>query len=101
MPPDNLLYYGDNLDVLRLHVKDESVDLVYLDPPFNSNANYNVLFAEKEGTHAAAPRHAFRHTWRWDEAAARIFADTVQEGGRVADVLLAFERFLGTNDMLA
>lgn len=45
----NQLYYGDNLDVLRRHVADESVDLVYLDPPFNSNANYNVLFAEKNG----------------------------------------------------
>ena len=46
----NQLYYGNNLDVLRLHVQDESVDLVYLDPPFNSNANYNVLFAERDGT---------------------------------------------------
>ena len=52
----NQLYYGDNLDVLRLHVPDESVDLVYLDPPFNSNANYNVLFAERDGTQAARRR---------------------------------------------
>jgi len=50
----NLLYYGDNLDVLSLHVKDETVDLVYLDPPFKSNQDYNVLFAEKDGTGAAA-----------------------------------------------
>lgn len=97
----NLLYYGDNLDVLRRHVKDESVDLVYLDPPFNSNANYNVLFAEKDGTQAAGQMQAFEDTWRWDESAARLFAETVEAGGRVADVLLAFERFLGTNDMLA
>jgi site-specific DNA-methyltransferase (adenine-specific) len=48
--PANLLYYGDNLDVMRLHIKDETVDLVYLDPPFNSNTNYNVLFAEKDGS---------------------------------------------------
>ena len=47
--PDNLLYYGDNLDVLRRHVKDESVDLVYLDPPFKSNQDYIVLFAERDG----------------------------------------------------
>ena len=52
--PKNQLYYGDNLDVLGRHVADESVDLVYLDPPFNSNANYNVLFAERDGTQAAA-----------------------------------------------
>ena len=45
----NCLYYGDNLDILRRYVKDESVDLVYLDPPFNSNATYNVLFAEQDG----------------------------------------------------
>jgi DNA modification methylase len=100
-PPDNLLYYGDNLDVLRRHVKDESVDLVYLDPPFNSNANYNVLFAAKDGHQAAAQIQAFEDTWRWDESAARVFAETVEAGGRVADVLLAFRAFLGTNDMLA
>ena len=49
MPDPNLLYYGDNLDILRRHVEGESVDLIYLDPPFNSNADYNVLFAEKSG----------------------------------------------------
>ncbi len=98
---DNKLYYGDNLDVLRRHVADGSVDLVYLDPPFNSNANYNVLFAAKDGTQAAAQIQAFEDTWRWDESAARQFAEVVEAGGRVADVLLAFERFLGTNDMLA
>jgi DNA modification methylase len=97
----NTLYYGDNLDVLRRHVADESVDLVYLDPPFNSNANYNVLFAAKDGHQAAAQIQAFEDTWRWDEAAARQFDETVETGGRVADVLLAFKQFLGTNDMLA
>jgi site-specific DNA-methyltransferase (adenine-specific) len=50
----NRLYYGDNLDVLERHVDDESVDLVYLDPPFNSSASYNVLFAERDGTQAAS-----------------------------------------------
>lgn len=98
---DNVLYYGDNLDVLRRHVQDESVDLVYLDPPFNSNASYNVLFAAKNGTQAAAQIQAFEDTWRWDEAAARQFAESVEAGGSVADVLLAFERFLSTSDMLA
>ena len=64
----NQLFYGDNLDVLGRHVADESVDLVYLDPPFNSNASYNVLFAERDGTQAAAQIKAFEDTWRWDEA---------------------------------
>jgi DNA modification methylase len=97
----NLLYYGDNLDVLRRHVKNESVDLVYLDPPFNSNANYNVLFAAKDGHQSAAQIQAFEDTWQWDAGAARQFAETVEEGGAVADVLLAFERFIPASDMLA
>src|SRR6185437_9029128 len=100
-PMPNQLFYGDNLDVLRRHVRDETVDLVYLDPPFNSNANYNVLFAAKDGHQSAAQIQAFEDTWRWDEGAARQFSETVEAGGSVADVLLAFERFLGTNDMLA
>lgn len=69
----NLLYYGDNLEVLRRYVKDKSVDLVYLDPPFNSNATYNVLFAEQNGTRAAAQIKAFGDTWRWDQEAAREY----------------------------
>lgn len=99
--PDNILYYGDNLDVLRRHIKDESVDLVYLDPPFNSNQDYNVLFAAKDGHQAAAQIQAFEDTWQWDEAAAKQYEETVEEGGKVSEVLQAFRLFLGTNDMLA
>ena len=99
--PKNQLYYGDNLDVLRLHVADESVDLVYLDPPFNSNANYNVLFAERDGTQAAAQIKAFEDTWRWDEGAARAYEDVVEVGGRVSQAMQAFRTFLGESDMLA
>jgi DNA modification methylase len=97
----NLLYYGDNLDVLRRHVKDESVDLVYLDPPFNSQATYNVLFAAKDGRQAAAQIRAFGDTWHWDQAAAASYETAVESGGPVADVLRAFRTFLGTNDLLA
>lgn len=96
----NTLYYGDNLDVLRQHVKGESVDLVYLDPPFNSQQNYNVLFAE-HGTRAAAQIKAFEDTWQWDESAARTYAETVEQGGGVSQVLQAFRTFLGESDMLA
>ena len=63
----NQLYYGDNLDILRRYVKDETVDLVYLDPPFNSNTNYNVLFAEKNGSKAASQIQAFTDTWTWNQ----------------------------------
>src|SRR6266511_1085963 len=65
-PATNILYYGDNLDILRRYIDDESVDLIYLDPPFNSNADYNVLFAEKDGTQAHAQITAFEDTWTWD-----------------------------------
>ena len=97
----NQLCYGDNLEVLRLHVKDESVDLVYLDPPFNSNQDYNVLFAEKDGTAAAAQFRAFEDTWEWNQESAALYERLVESGGRVSDVMQAFRRFLGTNDMLA
>lgn len=97
----NRLYYGDNLDVLRRHVDDASVDLVYLDPPFNSNASYNVLFAETDGTQAASQIKAFEDTWKWDDEAARAFEATVESGGRVSHAMLAFRTFLGESDMLA
>lgn len=97
----NALYYGDNLDVLRRHVKDETVDLVYLDPPFNSNASYNVLFGHADGSRAAAQIEAFEDTWRWDQAAAEAFQDAVQHGGEVAQALTAFQTLLGEANMLA
>ena len=97
----NRLYYGDNLDVLRQYVDDSSVDLVYLDPPFKSNQDYNVLFAEKSGTRSAAQIRAFEDTWQWDEASASAYAETVERGGSVSQVLQAFRTFLGDSDMLA
>lgn len=98
---DNYLYYGDNLDILRRYVRDESVDLVYLDPPFNSNQTYNVLFAEKSGEASAAQFHAFEDTWHWDQAAARAYDDVVLAGGKVSQAMQAFRQMLGENDMLA
>ena len=98
---DNMLYYGDNLDVLRRHVADESVDLVYLDPPFQSSRDYNVLFERKDGTEAAAQIQAFEDTWRWDMAAARALDEMVRRGGHVAETLLALQRILGESDMMA
>jgi DNA modification methylase len=96
-----MLYYGDNLDILRRYVADESVDLVYLDPPFNSNATYNVLFSEQDGTRSPAQIRAFTDTWRWDTAAARAYDEVLREGGAVAEVLSAFQRFIGYSNMLA
>jgi site-specific DNA-methyltransferase (adenine-specific) len=99
--PDNKLYYGDNLDVLRRYVKDESIDLVYLDPPFNSRQDYNVLFAEKDGTKAASQIMAFEDTWEWNIDAERAFEDAVERGGRISDAMRAFRTFLGNSDMMA
>ncbi len=98
---DNTLYYGDNLDILRRYVRDESVDLIYLDPPFNSNATYNVLFAEKDGARAAAQVKAFEDTWEWDTAAGAAYAEIIEAGGRVSDAMEAFRKLLGTSNMLA
>ena len=97
----NSLYYGDNLDILRRYVRDESADLIYLDPPFNSNQTYNVLFQEKDGSQSASQIKAFGDTWHWDETAARSYEETVETGGQVAEAMQAFRKLLGTNDMLA
>lgn len=97
----NLLYYGDNLDVLRRHIADESVDLIYLDPPFNSNQDYNVLFKEHHGERAAAQIKAFEDTWRWDLGAEAAYQEVVEAGGRVSQAMQAFRTFLGESDMMA
>ena len=97
----NSLYYGDNLDILRRYVRDESADLIYLDPPFNSNQTYNVLFQERDGSQSASQIKAFGDTWHWDETAARSYEETVEAGGQVAEAMQAFRKLLGTNDMLA
>src|SRR3989304_7506523 len=101
MPEENVLYYGDNLEVLRRYIDPQSVDLTYLDPPFNSNQEFNVLFQEQDGSHSAAQIKAFNDTWRWDQSSAAAFHDIVQKGGPVADAIVAFERLVGHNDMLA
>src|SRR5579863_8946267 len=98
---ENYLYYGDNLDILQRYVKDESVDLIYLDPPFNSNQDYNVLFAEKSGGRSAAQIKAFGDTWKWDQVASETYTQVVEVGGRVSEALQAFRQLLGMNDMLA
>lgn len=99
--PDNHLYYGDNLDILRRYIKDEAVDLVYLDPPFNSNASYNVLFHERDGSRAAAQIQAFEDTWEWNLESEHAYREIVERGGRVSQAMQAFRQLLGDNDMLA
>jgi site-specific DNA-methyltransferase (adenine-specific) len=97
----NKLYYGDNHEVLLRYVRDESVDLIYLDPPFNSRQDYNVLFAEKNGSRSASQFHAFEDTWEWNIEAERSYEQIVERGGRVADAMRAFRTYLGGSDMMA
>ncbi|TWA89417.1 site-specific DNA-methyltransferase (adenine-specific) [Bradyrhizobium stylosanthis] len=98
--PANKLYFGDNLTMLREHVKDESVDLIYLDPPFNSNANYNVLFGE-QGGNSEAQAEAFRDTWGWGEAASLAYHEVEKGGGETAVLLRALRTWLGESGMMA
>ena len=98
----NHLYFGDNLDILRQHIADESVDLIYLDPPFNSNATYNVLFRERSGEESAAQITAFDDTWRWNIESELAYQDVItQQAGKIGDLLAALRSFLGQNDMMA
>ena len=101
----NALYYGDNLAVLREHVADESVDLVYLDPPFNSNASYNVLFREKTGEESPAQIRAFTDTWEWTQETELTFEQDIIGNPAVPpavkDMISAFRQFIGRNAMMA
>jgi len=97
---ENVVYYGDNLDILRRDIKDETVDLVYLDPPFNSSQDYNVLFRERTGKASTAQIEAFKDTWEWAEAAP-MFQELIRTGGKIAEVLHAFRSYMGGCDMLA
>ncbi|MDR9395158.1 MAG: site-specific DNA-methyltransferase [Roseovarius sp.] len=98
----NHLYYGDNLSVLRDSIPDESVDLIYLDPPFNSNASYNVLFKGPAGNESAAQIEAFDDTWHWTDAAEEAYGEVLRSGnGAAAEMLRAMRSFLGENDMMA
>ena len=98
----NQLYFGDNLDILRNHVANASVDLIYLDLPFNSNANYNVLFQEKTGQQSAAQITAFEDTWHWSLESEGAYQVVVTNAlGKLPDLLQAMRSFLGDNDMMA
>ena len=88
----NVLYYGDNLDILRRYIPDESVDLVYLDPPFNSNASYSVIFKDESGRGSDAQMTAFDDTWHWGPDAERVYlylTNSAYHGGRVPATLSA------------
>lgn len=98
----NTLFYGDNLDILREYVPDESVDLIYLDPPFNSNRSYNVLFKEESGKESESQITAFEDTWHWGEDAQETFRQLQQDApDNVANMISSLREFIGANQMMA
>ncbi len=106
MPPrtitSNTLFYGDNLGILREHSAGESVDLVYLDPPFNSSRNYNVLFKDEAGKDSESQITAFEDTWHWGLDAERTYHELATEApAHVGQMIGALRQFVGANQMMA
>lgn len=98
----NTLFYGDNLAILREYTADESVDLVYLDPPFNSSRNYNVLFKDESGKESESQITAFEDTWHWDRAAERTYQELATDSPeRIATMIGALRGFIGSSEMMA
>src|SRR5204863_4284595 len=99
---ENTLFYGDNLDILRDYLIDECVDLIYLDPPFNSSRNYNVLFKDEKGLESEAQILAFEDTWHWTVGAEHAYYHLITHGpDNLAHILTALRSSIGTNQMMA
>src|SRR5438034_4569964 len=99
---ENTLFYGDNLFILREHIPSESVDLIYLDPPFNSSRNYNVLFKDEKGVDSESQITAFEDTWHWNLAAEHTYNELLTEApDHVAKMIESLRGFIGENQMLA
>ena len=98
----NQLYYGDNLDILRAHIPDESVDLIYIDPPFNSNQAYNVIFSETDGSSSQAQIQAFEDTWRWGETTEQAYHELVVTAPTLlVETIKSFRSFLTETNLMA
>ena len=100
----NVIYYGDNLDILREYIPKDSVDLVYLDPPFKSQQQYNLLYRNVKGEPAEAQVRAFSDTWKWNRAARATYESLMEDPlvpGKVSEMVRAFYQFLGPSEMLA
>src|SRR4051812_33503062 len=94
--PENVLFYGDNLNILKEYVADKSVDLIYLDPPFNSSRNYNVLFKDESGRESEAQIQTFEDSWHWNTATQRLYESLVTDAAKlVSDVMSSFSEIIG------
>lgn len=102
MQNKNTLFYGDNLPILQEYIPDASIDLVYLDPPFNSNRSYNVLFKDESGQASEAQITAFDDTWHWGPSAERAYHELVARAPlNVSQMIGALREFIGSNQMMA
>jgi adenine specific DNA methylase Mod len=97
----NELYCGDNLEILREYIAPESVDLVYLDPPFNSDQNYNLLFREKDGSKSNSQILAFEDTWEWNKESEKTYDEITEKGGKLGEVMTLFRALFEKSDLLA
>jgi len=98
----NTLYYGDNLDILHDHIASESIDLIYLDPPFQSGKNYNLLFQEQDGSKSKAQIQAFEDTWHWDTESEKTYLEIRRTcDSKVIKAIDGFHSMLGTSDIMA
>lgn len=97
---ENKLYLGNNLDVLR-RLEDESVDLTYIDAPWNDNPRYNILFTDHSGEQAPTQIKTFQESWSWDKPAIKAYKEVVKSGGSISTAMEAFHTLIGENDMLA
>jgi site-specific DNA-methyltransferase (adenine-specific) len=99
---ENTLFYGDNLDILREYIHAETIDLVYLDPPFNSSRNYNVLFKSESGAESESQITAFEDTWHWNNIAEGTYHQLLtQSPDHIAAMVEAMRKFIGSNQMMA
>jgi DNA modification methylase len=98
----NVLYFGDNLEILRKYIPDNSIDLIYLDPPFNSKKDYNILFKENGGVESEAQIKAFTDTWHWTQIAENTYHEIVTKGPlKVGKLIGALHDSIGNNDVMA
>src|SRR2546421_12277833 len=99
---ENTLFYGDNLFILREHIPSESIDLIYLDPPFNSSRSYNVLFKDEKGVDSESQITAFEDTWHWNLAAEATYNELLTEApDHIAKMIESLRGFIGENQMMA
>jgi len=98
----NTLFYGDNLKILREYIPSESVDLIYLDPPFNSSRSYNVLFKDESGVDSEAQITAFEDTWHWNSIAEQTYHELItQSADHISKLIASLRDFVGSNQMMA